>query len=99
MRTTVRVVESFSFSRGATAFSSQRRTDLGVANREMGTIEKIEGTGNLKLRFDSGRTVAFNIKDNRHLDYGYAVTSHGSQGQTAIACSFMWIRSRRARNS
>ncbi len=54
-----------------------------IANRELGTIEKIEDTGNLQIRLDSGRTVAFNIKENPHLDYGYAVTSHSSQGQTA----------------
>src|SRR2546426_8207516 len=29
------------------------------------------------------RTITLNIKDNPHLDYGYAVTSHSSQGQTA----------------
>jgi len=54
-----------------------------IANRELGTIEKIDDSGNLQLRLDLGRTVAFNIKDNPHLDYGYAVTSHSSQGQTA----------------
>jgi conjugative relaxase-like TrwC/TraI family protein len=54
-----------------------------IANRELGTIEKIDETGNLQVRLDSGRTVAFNIKENPHLDYGYAVTSHSSQGQTA----------------
>ena len=56
--------------------------ELRVANREMGTIERIDGAGNLQLRLDSGRAVAFNLKQNRHLDYGYAVTSHSSQGQT-----------------
>ena len=25
----------------------------------------------------------FHLKDHPHLDYGYAVTSHSSQGQTA----------------
>jgi conjugative relaxase-like TrwC/TraI family protein len=54
-----------------------------IANRELGTIEKMDDTGKLQLRMDSGRTVAFNIKENPHLDYGYAVTSHSSQGQTA----------------
>lgn len=53
-----------------------------IANRELGTIEKIDESGNLQLRLDSGCTVAFNIKENPHLDYGYAVTSHSSQGQT-----------------
>jgi ATP-dependent exoDNAse (exonuclease V) alpha subunit len=32
---------------------------------------------------DSGQEVRFNIREHRHLDYGYAVTSHSSQGQTA----------------
>ena len=47
-----------------------------IANRELGTIEKIDDGGNLQLRLDSGRSVAFNVKENPHLDYGYAVTSH-----------------------
>jgi ATP-dependent exoDNAse (exonuclease V) alpha subunit len=32
---------------------------------------------------DSGRDVQFNIREHPHLDYGYAVTSHSSQGVTA----------------
>ncbi len=54
-----------------------------VANRELGTIEKIDESANLRIRLDSGRAIAFNIRENPHLDYGYAVTSHSSQGQTA----------------
>ena len=54
-----------------------------VANRELGTIDKIDDRGQLRLRLDSGRTVAFQVRDQPHLDYGYAVTSHSSQGQTA----------------
>jgi conjugative relaxase-like TrwC/TraI family protein len=54
-----------------------------VANRELGTIEKIDDRGQVRLRLDSGRTVAFQVRDQPHLDYGYAVTSHSSQGQTA----------------
>ena len=37
----------------------------------------------MRLRLDSGRTVALNLRAHPHLDYGYAVTSHSSQGQTA----------------
>ena len=54
-----------------------------LANRELGTIERIDGGGNLKLHMDSGREVEFNARQHPHLDYGYAVTSHSSQGQTA----------------
>jgi conjugative relaxase-like TrwC/TraI family protein len=54
-----------------------------LANRELGTLEKIDAQGNLKLRMDDGREVEFNASQNPHLDHGYAVTSHSSQGQTA----------------
>lgn len=54
-----------------------------IANRELGTVENIDARGNLQIRLDSGRTVKFNIRENPHLDHGYAVTSHSSQGQTA----------------
>jgi conjugative relaxase-like TrwC/TraI family protein len=54
-----------------------------VANRELGTLEHIKANGDLRVRLDSGRTIAFTLDAYRHLDYGYAVTSHSSQGQTA----------------
>lgn len=54
-----------------------------IANRELGTVERIDGQGNLQVQLDSGRQVRFNIREHPHLDYGYAVTSHSSQGVTA----------------
>ena len=54
-----------------------------MANRELGTIERVSHSGNLEIRMDSGREVRFNIREHPHLDHGYAVTSHSSQGQTA----------------
>ena len=54
-----------------------------VANRELGSIERIDTQGNLQVRLDSGRTVRFNLQEHSHLDYGYAMTSYSSQGQTA----------------
>ena len=41
------------------------------------------GNANPKLRMDSGREVEFSARQHPHLVYGYAVTSHSSQGQTA----------------
>ena len=57
--------------------------DLKVANRELGTIERIDGNGRLHLKLDGGRGVELDPNGYLHLDYGYAVTSHSSQGQTA----------------
>ena len=57
--------------------------DQKVANRELGTIEKIEASDNFRIRLDSIRAVSFSIRENPHLDHGYAVTSHSSKGQTA----------------
>jgi ATP-dependent exoDNAse (exonuclease V) alpha subunit len=71
------------FSAGDRVQFTAPNRERHIANRELGTIEKIDDSGNLQLRLDSGREVAFNIKENPHLDYGYAVTSHSSQGQTA----------------
>lgn len=57
--------------------------ERGVPNRELGTIERIEANGRTEIRWDSDRTSSFEAGERRHLDYGYAVTSHSSQGQTA----------------
>jgi len=54
-----------------------------LANRELGTVTGLDEGGNLKLHMDSGREVEFNVRQHPHLDYGYTVTSHSSQGQTA----------------
>jgi ATP-dependent exoDNAse (exonuclease V) alpha subunit len=54
-----------------------------IANRELGTIARMDRGGHVQVRLDSGRTVAFALKAQPHLDFGYAVTSHSSQGQTS----------------
>jgi len=57
--------------------------ELKVANRELGTIENIGQGGRLSLKTDSGRAVELDLRKHLHLDHGYAMTSHSSQGQTA----------------
>ncbi len=54
-----------------------------IANRTLATIERIGRDGRLQLRLDSGGAHTIAGKDQPHLDFGYAVTSHSSQGQTA----------------
>ena len=56
---------------------------LGVANRDLATIESIHPDGRLSARLDDRRQIEFNAGEHRHFDHGYAVTSHSSQGLTA----------------
>ena len=56
---------------------------LGVANRDMAAIEAIHPDGRLSVRLDNNRQIEFSPNEHRHLDHGYAVTSHSSQGLTA----------------
>src|SRR5580698_3907395 len=49
---------------------------LGVANRDMAKIEAIHPDGRLSARLDNNRLIEFNANEHRHLDHGYAVTSH-----------------------
>jgi conjugative relaxase-like TrwC/TraI family protein len=57
--------------------------ELKIANRELGTVENIAQDGAMRLKLDGGRSVDFDSQRFPHLDHGYAVTSHSSQGQTA----------------
>jgi ATP-dependent exoDNAse (exonuclease V) alpha subunit len=43
----------------------------------------MNSNGDPRIRMDAGQEVRFNVREHPHLDYGYAVTSHSSQGQTA----------------
>ena len=56
---------------------------LGVANRDMASIEVIRADDRLSIRLDNNRQIEFNPNEHRHLDHGYAVTSHSSQSLTA----------------
>lgn len=57
--------------------------NIGVANRELGTVENISPRGDLTIRLEKGRRVELDPSENRHFDHGYAVTSHSAQGLTA----------------
>jgi conjugative relaxase-like TrwC/TraI family protein len=57
--------------------------ELGVANRDLATIESIGKNGQLSVRMDKGKALTFDANEMRHLDHGYAVTSYSSQGLTA----------------
>jgi len=56
---------------------------LGLANRDLGTVEHFGKNGSLSVRTDSDKHITFDASQMRHFDHGYAVTSHSSQGLTA----------------
>jgi ATP-dependent exoDNAse (exonuclease V) alpha subunit len=56
-------------------------TDKRIVNGELGSITRLE-PGQMRVRLDSGSDVAIDPQQFRHIDYGYAVTSHSSQGLT-----------------
>jgi conjugative relaxase-like TrwC/TraI family protein len=59
--------------------------ELGVANRDLGTVQKIDENAKMTVRMDGGKdtAVTFDPAEMRHFDHGYAVTSHSSQGLTS----------------
>jgi ATP-dependent exoDNAse (exonuclease V) alpha subunit len=56
---------------------------IGVANRDLGRLERISPEGELQVRLEGGRLKTFDSRVNPHFDHGYAVTSHSAQGLTA----------------
>ena len=72
------------FSLGERVQFTSGNRDLGIANRDLGTITSLEERS-ITVRMDgkAGREVTFNPTEFRQLDHGYAVTSHSSQGLTA----------------
>ena len=71
------------FATGDRLQFSANDKDLGISNRDMGTITKIE-PDRLTVLMDGKeqRSISFNPTDFRQFDHGYAVTSHSAQGLT-----------------
>jgi len=68
------------FAAGDRAQSTAPDRARDLATRELGMVERIDAKGQMEIRWDSGRTSSFESGERRHLDHGYAVTSHSSQG-------------------
>jgi conjugative relaxase-like TrwC/TraI family protein len=72
------------FATGDRLQFSALNKELGISNRDMGTISKME-PDRMTVLMDGKeqRSVSFNPTEFRQFDHGYAVTSHSSQGLTA----------------
>ena len=54
-----------------------------IPNGVLGRIEKLDrDSGQMTITLDAGPSVSTTLKDVRHIEYGYATTSHSSQGAT-----------------
>jgi len=83
MGVTVYREQEKAFSRGDRIQFTAPSRELKIANRELGTVDGIDPSGVMRVKLDSGREIKVNPERYPHIDHGYAVTSHSSQGQTA----------------
>jgi conjugative relaxase-like TrwC/TraI family protein len=59
-------------------------TEKRITTNEVGYIEKIDGNWmTIRMDDEKQRKISIDLSDYRHLDYGYAMTSHGAQGLQA----------------
>ncbi len=75
------------FQAGDRLYFKKNDRKLGVMNGETGTLTRIDVTSDGKecgftVKMDKGSEVRFDPRDYSHIDYGYAVTIHKSQGET-----------------
>ena len=69
------------FARGDRIMFLRNERSLDVKNGTLGTVEQFRDR-HMAVRTDDGRSVAFDMKDYRDLDHGYAATIHKAQGMT-----------------
>jgi len=69
------------FASGDRVMFLRNERSLGVKNGTLATIEQVD-KGHIGVRTDDGRSIAFDTKDYRALDHGYAATIHKAQGMT-----------------
>ncbi|MFD2431265.1 Ti-type conjugative transfer relaxase TraA [Sphingobium scionense] len=66
------------FASGDRVMFRRNERSLEVKNGTLGTIERVSEQS-MTVRTDDGRSVAFDLKDYRDLDHGYAATIHKTQ--------------------
>ncbi|MDQ2842883.1 MAG: AAA family ATPase [Acidobacteriota bacterium] len=57
--------------------------EKAISTRDTGTIQYLDPNGNARVQLaGSNRVVSWNLNQNKHIDYAYAMTSHSAQGAT-----------------
>lgn len=62
-------------------FTENQRTK-GFQNNETGSLVTVTDAGEIEVKKDNGEIVRLSAKETQHLDHGWAVTVHRSQGRT-----------------
>jgi Ti-type conjugative transfer relaxase TraA len=70
-----------SFATGDRVMFLRNERELGVKNGSLGILQSVNAQ-RMAVLLDDGRNVAFDLKDYRDIDHGYAATIHKSQGVT-----------------
>ena len=76
------------FAVGERVLFTRNSKQLGVKNGQLGTLEKWQinphsGGIEFTVKMDAGDAVIFDVGQYAHLDHGYAMSVHKSQGVTA----------------
>jgi conjugative relaxase-like TrwC/TraI family protein len=75
--------EPRSFTQGERVQIRLPDRNLGIANGQFATIAALDSvSGDATLTLSRGRQLKINLRSFPHVDHGYAVTSHASQGAT-----------------
>ena len=64
-----------------TASSGANPTTVRIANHEFAAVKNLTND-NIEIVFDNGRRLKLPVDQARHIDFGYATTSHALQGAT-----------------
>src|SRR5690606_807407 len=70
-----------SFAAGDRIMFLRNERGLGVKNGSIGTVRSVDAS-RMRVMLDDGRSLAFDHKDYRDIDHGYAATIHKAQGMT-----------------
>jgi ATP-dependent exoDNAse (exonuclease V) alpha subunit len=60
---------------------TKNNKEVGLINSETAVIEQI-GKNKITLKFEDGKSKSIPTDQLKHIDYGYCVTVHASQGKT-----------------
>jgi ATP-dependent exoDNAse (exonuclease V) alpha subunit len=80
---TVSQPEMRAFAEGERVQFTAPWREKGISTRDTGTVAAVDEKGNMRVALDgTKRTVEWNLKENRHVEHAYAMTSHSAQGAT-----------------